>query len=55
MKKQVDYRKIELTAQRRSDAFKVVAYVFLGFLLPSLVIICSFYHSHLTPVLPASS
>ena len=31
MKKQVDYQKIEQNAQRRNHAFKVIAYVFLGF------------------------
>ena len=48
MKKQVDYRKIELSAQRRSDAFKVVAYVFLGFW--ALVVLFPFYWMLLTSV-----
>lgn len=48
MKKQVDYRKIELTAQRRSNTFKVVAYVFLGFW--ALMVLFPFYWMLLTSV-----
>ena len=48
MKKQVDYQKIEQNAQRRNHAFKVVAYVFLGFW--ALIVLFPFYWMLLTSV-----
>ena len=46
MRKQVDYRKVEQKNQRRSAAFKVVAYVFLGFW--ALAVLFPFYWMLLT-------
>lgn len=46
MKKQVDYRKIEQNAQRRSAAFKIGAYVFLG--IWGLIVLFPFYWMLLT-------
>ena len=48
MKKQVDYQKIELNAQRRNTAFKVVAYTFLG--IWALIVLFPFYWMLLTSV-----
>ena len=48
MKKQVDYQKIELNAQRRNIAFKVVAYTFLG--IWALIVLFPFYWMLLTSV-----
>lgn len=48
MKKQVDYQKIELNAQRRNTAFKVVAYTFLG--VWALIVLFPFYWMLLTSV-----
>ena len=53
MRKQVDYRKIEKNTHHRSLAFKVVAYVFLGFW--ALVVLFPFYWMLLTSLKSYSS